>query len=201
MAFLSGLLGALGGPGNIIKSIGSFVSDSLGGLSRGEGFSGIAKAGSNAIRGLIGQSPGPDSPEHALEDNNKKPDRNEINRELVENIDRQASNMRPVFQTNTQATKQHQILDTNAADYRPIFSTSQNQPNVRMSTRSIYRPPVSSKEYNEVRVNSGGFPNKTLLIPKKFTTPNIRDLVEPGTKLSKGQKRRLKKKFRNYMEE
>ena len=241
MAFLSGLLGALGGPGNIIKSVGSFVSDSLSNLSKGEGLSGIAKAGSNAIKQLTGQSPGPQTPENSLESNNKKSqerinknnpalsdyyEQNEhlpegisekdlldlkkhgydivnINnqfsgpeiREMLnkEKLDKQISNMRPVFQTNTQASKQHQMLDTNAADKRPVFSTNRNQPSARITDRAVYKEPKSNVKFDELKVNSGGFPNKTYYVPKHLRNSEMNNVK------MKGKNKKQKKKFKKYV--
>jgi hypothetical protein len=175
MAFLSGLLGSLGGPGNIIKSVGEFVSDSLSNLSQGKGLGGIAEAGSKAIKTLVGLP----------------------NSNITQNSGNQISNNRPMVITNKQIPRSA-IRGNSVADARPIISTVNNQP--RAKTVPVEKP---LEQYEEYRGTRGGFPQTTMIKVdnkgRKYTTRKITDIVEPGTKLTKGQKRRLKKKFRNYM--
>lgn len=54
-ALLSGLLGALGGPSNIIKSVGGFIGDVLTDVGRGRNFGRtLASAGGRAFKTLVG---------------------------------------------------------------------------------------------------------------------------------------------------
>lgn len=181
MSFLSGLLGALGGPGNIIKSVGNFVSDSLSGLAQGKGLGGVAEAGSKAIKTLIGDEQKP-----AME-------------KVEEAADKQISNSRPMIVTNNQIPR-HSYTGSSAADTRPIFSGNQNQPKARLMS-GVY----PEKKYVEMRGTAGGFPTTKMVETGEYKKQmdGSQKSQEPQFR-SKNQRRRDKQKakkiqFKNYM--
>lgn len=186
MSFLSGILGALGGPVNIVKSVGEFVSDSLSNIASGKPIGeSLLQAGSHAINTLVGK----EEPKTIAQGVNKSPFM-------------QVTHSRPVIMNRMHVNREMQRQQHSLADRRPAIITNGNQPAARLTSSPVYKDP-HLKKYEEVRGTNAGFPNR------KYYVEDQGIKMEPEQQISKRQMKKMRKqqrkqeeqlKFKNYME-
>lgn len=229
MAFLPGLLGALGGPMNIIKSVGSFVGDALSGIVSGKPVGEtLLNAGKNAIGQLTGSNVSENLPDRKfngaydpknfepingrapIQDSGENPPGSvrtyypkHLQTENGSPVSNQVTNSRPMMMNNAQVTREVMSNQNNLADTRPVIITNTDQPSARFTSAPIYKPP-HQQNYYTVKGTSAGFPDRNYQMrrPGKEDFEDYYD--EDRQKLSKNQRRRERKKenkrnFYNYM--